>query len=97
MRPDQHNVAHDGSISPLLGALQVSTGFWPGMGTEIIFELYEGPTKGDHAVRVLLSGQVMNTSTPLGLLSMVPWPSFESYLTSLVGSTPSALYKYCNP
>ena len=26
-----HNVAHDGSISPLLGILQISTMVWPGM------------------------------------------------------------------
>ncbi|KAK5019960.1 hypothetical protein LTR16_000005 [Cryomyces antarcticus] len=36
----RHNVAHDGSISRLLSILQVETMVWPGMGAEIVFELY---------------------------------------------------------
>ncbi|TFK60936.1 phosphoglycerate mutase-like protein [Pluteus cervinus] len=35
-----HNVAHDGSISALLGFLQVERMVWPGMGSEVVFELY---------------------------------------------------------
>lgn len=35
-----HNIAHDGSVSPLLGFLQISTMVWPGMGSEVI-----SPTK----------------------------------------------------
>jgi len=36
-----HNVAHDGSVSRLLSILQVDVMFWPGMGSEVIFEIYE--------------------------------------------------------
>ncbi|KAI1862375.1 uncharacterized protein JN550_010237 [Neoarthrinium moseri] len=36
-----HNVAHDGSISRLLSVLQIEEMVWPGMGSEIIFELYK--------------------------------------------------------
>ena len=35
-----HNVAHDGSISRLLSVLQVETMVWPGMGSEVIFEVW---------------------------------------------------------
>ncbi|KAK0186483.1 phosphoglycerate mutase-like protein [Armillaria mellea] len=33
-------IAHDGSMAALLGFLQVAEMVWPGMGSEIIFELY---------------------------------------------------------
>lgn len=36
-----HNVAHDGSISRVLSILQFDEMVWPGMGSEIVFELYE--------------------------------------------------------
>jgi len=31
----RHNIAHDGSISPLLGLLQIKGMVWPGMGSEV--------------------------------------------------------------
>ena len=37
----RHNVAHDGSLSRLLSVLQLDEMVWPGMGSEVIFELYE--------------------------------------------------------
>ncbi|KAH8175350.1 Histidine acid phosphatase family protein [Sarocladium implicatum] len=36
-----HNVAHDGSVSRLLSILQLDEMVWPGMGSEVVFELYE--------------------------------------------------------
>ncbi|KAK3943587.1 histidine phosphatase superfamily [Diplogelasinospora grovesii] len=36
-----HNIAHDGSVSRLLSILQVDTMVWPGMGSEVVFELYK--------------------------------------------------------
>lgn len=35
-----HNVAHDGSVSRLLSILQLDKMVWPGMGSEVVFELY---------------------------------------------------------
>lgn len=37
----RHNVAHDGSISRLLSILQLDMMVWPGMGSEVVFELYK--------------------------------------------------------
>lgn len=37
----RHNIAHDGSMSRLLSILQVDMMVWPGMGSEIVFEIYE--------------------------------------------------------
>lgn len=36
-----HNVAHDGSVSRLLSILQIEQMVWPGMGSEVVFELYK--------------------------------------------------------
>ncbi|KAI0880149.1 phosphoglycerate mutase-like protein [Annulohypoxylon maeteangense] len=36
-----HNVAHDGSISRVLSILQIDVMVWPGMGSEIVFEVYK--------------------------------------------------------
>lgn len=40
----RHNVAHDGSISRLLSILQLDVMVWPGMGSEVVFELYKKDT-----------------------------------------------------
>ncbi|KAH8601910.1 histidine phosphatase superfamily [Bisporella sp. PMI_857] len=37
----RHNVAHDGTISRLLSILQVDVMVWPGMGSEVVFEIYK--------------------------------------------------------
>ncbi|ROV93039.1 hypothetical protein VPNG_09447 [Cytospora leucostoma] len=52
-----HNVAHDGSVSRLLGVLQVDVMVWPGMGSEVVFEVWKGPGSG---------GGGSNTTTTAG-------------------------------
>ncbi|OXB34136.1 acid phosphatase [Cryptococcus neoformans] len=85
-----HNFAHDGSISPVLGVLQIDKPMWPGMGTEVVFELWKkkktssSPSSSPYFIRVLLSGQPLETSTPLGTLDMVPWDEFERYLNETI-------------
>lgn len=71
----RHNVAHDGSMSALLGLLQIDQMVWPGMGAEVVFELYRGGN-GGWFLRVLWGGQPIKTSTPLGTLDMVPVSNF---------------------
>lgn len=88
-----HNFAHDGSVSPVLGVLQIDQPMWPGMGTEIVFELWKKNTSSSSSssssssayfIRVLLSGQPLETSTPLGTLDMIPWDEFEQYLNETI-------------
>lgn len=77
-----HNVAHDGSVSRVLGVLQADVMVWPGMGSEVVFELWRnklseaqsGSGSGSgHYVRVLWGGRVLNSSNPsLGSLDMLP-------------------------
>ncbi|KXN85635.1 Lysophosphatidic acid phosphatase type 6 [Leucoagaricus sp. SymC.cos] len=90
-----HNVAHDGSISPLLGLLQIDVMVWPGMGSEVVFELYKNTHSEGYFIRVLWSGQPMKTSTPLGTLDMIKVEDFFTYIDSMVGSG-SDLVSACN-
>lgn len=39
----RHNIAHDGSLSRLLSMLQLDRMVWPGMGSEVVFELWTSP------------------------------------------------------
>jgi len=52
----RHNVAHDGSLSRLLSILQLDVMVWPGMGSEVVFEVYKQDT----------------TSTPTTLATSTP-------------------------
>ncbi|KAL9709558.1 hypothetical protein Ac2012v2_007297 [Leucoagaricus gongylophorus] len=90
-----HNVAHDGSVSPLLGLLQIDVMVWPGMGSEVVFELYKNTCNQQYYIRVLWSGQPMKTSTPLGTLDMVKIEDFFAYIDSMIGSG-SDLLQACN-
>lgn len=74
--------AHDGSVSPVLGVLQMAYPSWPGMGSEVVFELWR--KGGKPLVRVLFSGQPLDTSTPLGTLDMVPLDRLDGYLDSII-------------
>ncbi|WVQ82669.1 hypothetical protein IAT38_004801 [Cryptococcus sp. DSM 104549] len=85
-----HNFAHDGSVAPVLGLLQIDEPVWPGMGTEVVFELWK--KSSDYFVRVLFSGQPLKTSTPLGTLDMVKYETFEAYLADTI---PDDLVKTC--
>lgn len=79
-------------MSLLLGSLQAAEMVWPGMGAEIIFELYKSNKRvprnstANWHLRVLWNGQPLQTSTPLGTLDMIkvddfmtvsPWRGFS--------------------
>lgn len=76
-----HNVAHDGSVSRLLGILQADVMVWPGMGSEVVFELWKikrtairrRSSASGYYVRVLFGGRVLTSSNPsLGTMNMLP-------------------------
>jgi hypothetical protein len=96
----KHNVAHDGSIARLLSILQVDVMVWPGMGSEIVFEVYR--TQGNAAetggefIRVLWGGQALRSSNPgLGLLDMVPLNQLLAYFDGLVGVNAERVVDMC--
>ena len=78
----RHNVAHDGSISRLLSVLQVDVMVWPGMGSEVVFELYKKtPTSTTTA-----------TSTPTGI---APKCNHDNCLRQFIQSS-SAVSPFCS-
>ncbi|EXJ63691.1 hypothetical protein A1O7_00026 [Cladophialophora yegresii CBS 114405] len=90
----RHNVAHDGSVSRLLSILQVDVMVWPGMGSEVVFELYS--RQGCYYVRVLWGGQVLRSSNPsLGLIDLIPLQTFLAYIDGLVGVGASMIPSLC--
>ena len=91
----RHNVAHDGSVSPLLALLQLDDMVWPGMGAEVVFEVW---AKGKNQyLRVLWEGKVLRSSNPgLGLMDMIPLETFLDYADGLVGKGASKVLALCS-
>lgn len=98
----RHNVAHDGSMSRLLSVLQIDVMVWPGMGSEVVFEVYSkgnvaSTNSADYAIRVLWGGQVLRSSNPsLGLLDMIPLDTLLAYFDGLVGVNANLVVGLCN-
>jgi len=92
----KHNIAHDGSVSPLLSILQVDNMVWPGMGSEVVFEVYS-KGRNDYYLRVLWGGQVLTSSNPsLGVMNMIPLNTFLAYIDGLAGVGASKIPGLCN-
>ena len=82
----RHNIAHDGSISQILSILQIQNMVWPGMGSEVVFELYKKKLDQSYYIRVLWGGQVLKSSNPtLGVLDLLPVEILVAYFDGLVG------------
>ena len=90
----RHNIAHDGSIARLLSILQVNQMVWPGMGAEVIFEVF---SKEDcYYVRVLWGGQIMRSSHPaFGRMDMIPIGTLLAYFDGLVGENGNKIPAMC--
>lgn len=83
----RHNIAHDGSISRLLSILQLDMMVWPGMGSEVVFELWKSRSSGCWFVRILWKGEVLKSSSPTlnGEGGMISAQQFLGYIDGLVG------------
>lgn len=75
---------------------------WPGMGSEVVFELYRekhAPSRSHYVVRVLFGGQAMRSSHPdLGLLEFVPVDVLLDYFDGFTGggNASSKVSKMCD-
>lgn len=59
---------------------------WPGMGSEVVFEVFRKGKEDERVVRVLWGGVVLRSSNPgLGVLDMVPLEVLLGYFDGLVG------------
>lgn len=96
----RHNVAHDGSMSRVLSVLQVDTMYWPGMGSEVIFELYKksatvAPScNHDNCLRQLIQSSAAASSFCPGYTS-APSTSVPSFASNCGGS-PSRVSSACS-
>lgn len=96
----KHNFAHDNTIASILGTLQISpTLRWPGMGAEIVFEIWEKSPKTDGNnlfIRVLYNGIPMKTAIPsVESWDMIPLPQFQRYLNQTVGESGENVVNIC--
>jgi acid phosphatase len=93
----RQNIAHDGSISYILSILQVEEMVWPGMGSEVVFELYRKKVDQQYYIRVLWGGQVMRSSNPtLGVLDVLEVGILLSYFDGLVGQGSEKIPGLCS-
>ncbi|GME70592.1 unnamed protein product [Ambrosiozyma monospora] len=93
-----HNVAHDGSVSAILSFLNINFMRWPGMGSEVVFELYSSESDNNKLnwfIRVLHSSTIIESNSPLGKLDMIPLNDFVTYIEKMVGADGELVYKYC--
>lgn len=91
----RHNVAHNGSISRLLSILQIDVMVWPGMGSEVVFEVYS--RAGKNYVRILWEGKVFWSSNPtIGYADMFSLDTLLAYFDSLVGVGASKIPGLCS-
>ena len=92
----RHNIAHDGSISRLLAILQVDVMVWPGMGAEVVFELYRKGRGSKYFLRVMWGGKVLRSSNPsLGTMDMIEADVFLAYIDGLVGGKAEMIPDLC--
>ncbi|KAF3926727.1 hypothetical protein ABW21_db0205237 [Orbilia brochopaga] len=92
----RHNVAHDGSLARLLSILQVKVMVWPGMGAEIVFEIYRQKDTGGHSVRILWGGIPLESSHPeLRTVDMIDLETLLGYLEGLVGRQAQKVVDMC--
>ncbi|KAF3927232.1 hypothetical protein ABW20_dc0106743 [Dactylellina cionopaga] len=93
----RHNIAHDGSISRLLSILQLNVMVWPGMGAEVVFEVYRQASLDKYSVRVLWGGQPLESSHPaLGKIDMIDLEVLLGYLEGLVGRRAEKVAAFCS-
>ncbi|OJJ45175.1 hypothetical protein ASPZODRAFT_168230 [Penicilliopsis zonata CBS 506.65] len=84
-----HNFIHDGDIGPVLGALGIKALRWPGMGSNIAFEIWK--TEDDLFSRVLYSGHPLQTTH-----GMLEWVSLADLIAILQPFVPDDIITLCN-
>ena len=85
-----HDFLHDNDIGPIAGALGITALRWPGMGSNIAFELWRTDSGALHA-RVLYCGQPIETIH--GTLDWLPLEELEGILRPFV---PEDIVALCN-
>jgi len=93
----RYNVGHDGSLAMVLSILQVDEMVWPGLGAEVVFEIYKVAAGGEERyVRILWGGVMLRSSyLGLGIVDMLPVDQLLSYFDELVGVGANKVPEMC--
>ncbi|KAG7903588.1 hypothetical protein KL935_001120 [Ogataea polymorpha] len=90
-----HNAAYNGAIARILESVQVNFLSWPGMGSEVVFEPWEGRNDGESYLRAVYMGTVLTTTDPLVKTDILPLRDFVGYTESMIGKETYMLVNYC--
>ncbi|RHZ49830.1 histidine phosphatase family protein [Aspergillus thermomutatus] len=85
-----HNFVHDGDIAPILGALGIKALRWPGMGSNIAFEVWK-TSSSEYFARVLYSGHTIET-----IHGRLDWIPLSTLLDILRPFIPEDIISMCN-
>ncbi|KAJ5197736.1 histidine acid phosphatase [Penicillium cinerascens] len=85
-----HSFVHDGDLGPVLGAMGIQRLRWPGMGSNMAFEVWK-TNEHQFFVRVLYGGHPLRTVH--GDLEWVPLPDI---VTQLMVHVPDDIVSMCN-
>ncbi|KAJ5884741.1 histidine acid phosphatase [Penicillium taxi] len=85
-----HNFIHDGDIGPILGALGAQQIRWPGMASNIAFEIWK-TTKERFFARVLYSGHALRTAD-----GSLEWVDLSVLTDRLKAYVPEDIISMCN-
>ncbi|KIY42898.1 histidine acid phosphatase [Fistulina hepatica ATCC 64428] len=87
-----HTFAHDGDVGPVLGALGINELRWPGMGSNIAFEIWEtSDSQNPLYARVLYCGQPIET-----IYGVLDWLPLSSLIAILRPFVPEDIVAMCN-
>lgn len=86
----EHDFLHDGDVGPLAGALGITALRWPGMGSNLAFELWKTEAGSIYA-RVLYSGQPIET-----VYGMLDWIALSRLTDILRPFVPSDVVALCS-
>ncbi|KAF2165587.1 hypothetical protein M409DRAFT_36849 [Zasmidium cellare ATCC 36951] len=86
----EHDFLHDNDIGPIAGALGITALRWPGMGSNIAFELWK-VRGGSIYARVLYSGQPMVT-----IYGTLDWILLPELIGILQPYAPKNIVQICN-
>ncbi|KAJ5232849.1 hypothetical protein N7468_005805 [Penicillium chermesinum] len=85
-----HNFIHDGDIGPVLGSLGIDALRWPGMASNIAFEIWKTNATGSLFSRVLYSGHPVKT-----VHGELDWVSIDDLIDIMTPYVPTDIKALC--
>ncbi len=80
----RHNIGHGEGVGPLLSVLGIPFLRCPGMGAEIVFEVWSEASTSANYIRILYGGQPLPTRFNNATWDMVPVADFFGYIGTFI-------------